>query len=519
LVGGVATYPISSLTVGNHPIRAIYSGDANFGGSSSGSVGQAVTQATSTTGLVSSLNPSTPGTSVTFTATVSGPGSTPTGTVQFKDAAANLGGPVSVNGSGVATLATSALTVASHPITAVYTGDANYTGSTSSVVTQVVNPAVSATVLGSSLNPSTFGQSVTLTATVTSGIGTPTGTVQFRDGVANVGAPVALNGSGVATLVTSTLSAGSHSMSAAYGGDATRAASTSNTLIQVVNPAATTTALGAHTPDPSPRGALVAATWTVGVVGPGAGTPGGTVTVSDGVDSCAAAVAAGGCSVALTTVGARTLTATYSGDANFGGSASAGTAHTVAPGASTTTITSDTPDPSVTGQSVTVTFTVTGAAGTPTGNVNVSDGGSVSCAATVAVGQCVLVFPTAGAKTLTAAYGGDLNYLSGLSTGVSHLVNAAATTTTLLTHTPDPSVAGAAVAVTWSVVPTAPGAGTPTGNVTVSDGVDSCTADATVGGCTIAALTTVGTRTLVATYAGSPNFAGSASPGVSHTVN
>ena len=67
---------------------------------------------------------------MTFTATVTGPGGTPTGTVQFKDGAANLGTPVTLV-AGVATLPTSALNVASHPITAVYSGDGSYSTSTS----------------------------------------------------------------------------------------------------------------------------------------------------------------------------------------------------------------------------------------------------------------------------------------------------------------------------------------------------------------------------------------------------
>jgi Bacterial Ig-like domain (group 3)/IPTL-CTERM motif len=90
------------------------------------------------TGLGSSLNPSTVGQSVTFTATVTG--SSPTGTVQFRDGASNLGSPVPLSGA-VATLSTSALSVATHAITAVYSGDANNAASTSPVVNQVVNAA------------------------------------------------------------------------------------------------------------------------------------------------------------------------------------------------------------------------------------------------------------------------------------------------------------------------------------------------------------------------------------------
>ena len=89
-----------------------------------------------TTALGSSLNPSQVGQSVTFTATVSG-GTSPTGTVEFFDGATSLG-TVALAGA-TATLTTSALTVGSHPITAVYSGDADDPGSTSPQVSQVVN--------------------------------------------------------------------------------------------------------------------------------------------------------------------------------------------------------------------------------------------------------------------------------------------------------------------------------------------------------------------------------------------
>ena len=184
-----------------------------------------------TTAVVSSLNPSTVGQSVTFTATVTG--ASPTGTVQFKDGVTNLGSPVTMSG-GVAALSTSALTQGSHAITGVYGGDANNATSTSPVVTQVVNAApagATTTALASSQNPSTLGQSVTFTATVSGA--SPTGSVQFFNGASSLGTG-AVSG-GVATLATSALSQGTHSITANYGGDANNAASTSPVLQQVVN--------------------------------------------------------------------------------------------------------------------------------------------------------------------------------------------------------------------------------------------------------------------------------------------
>jgi hypothetical protein len=100
------------------------------------------------------------------------------------------------------------------------------------------NPSATATALASSLNPSGVGQLVTLTATVTttSGSQTATGTVSFEDG-SSILATSALNGSGVATYATSNLTAGQHSVTAAYSGDANNASSTSVVLTQTVNTA------------------------------------------------------------------------------------------------------------------------------------------------------------------------------------------------------------------------------------------------------------------------------------------
>lgn len=87
----------------------------------------------------------------------------------------------------------------------------------------------------------------------------------------------------------------------------------------------------------------------------------------------------------------------------------------------TTTITGHSPDPSVVGEVVTADFTVTSTGGAPAGNVTVSDG-DVNCTATVATGNCLLTFTTAGTRTLTAAYVGDSNFNGSTSTGVSHTV-------------------------------------------------------------------------------------------------
>src|SRR5208283_3436582 len=100
---------------------------------------QAVNQDATTTTLSTSLSPLPRKQSVTFTATVASnaPGSgTPTGTITFYDGTSTLGPAVLVNGQ--ASICTSALSVGDHSITAVYSGDANFTTSTSAALTQTI---------------------------------------------------------------------------------------------------------------------------------------------------------------------------------------------------------------------------------------------------------------------------------------------------------------------------------------------------------------------------------------------
>src|SRR5205807_957603 len=200
---------------------------------------QTVNRVASSTSVASSNNPSIFGSAVTFTATVtSSATSIPTGTVTFQDGAATLG--TGMLSGGNATLATSALVGGVHSITAVYGGDANFAGSTSPILTQTIGKAASSTAVASSNNPSIIGTAVTLTASVTSPVtGTLTGTVTFQDGTSALGTGT-LSG-GAATFITSGLTAGTHSITAVYSGDANFAGGTSPVLMQTVNRVASST--------------------------------------------------------------------------------------------------------------------------------------------------------------------------------------------------------------------------------------------------------------------------------------
>jgi hypothetical protein len=156
------------------------------------------------------------------------------------------------------------------------------------------------------------------------------------------------------------------------------------------------------------------------------GTPEGTATVSDGVDGCTITITggSGSCTLALTTVGDRTLTATFQGNASFATS-SANEEHRVnpaPPAGTTTTITSDTPDPSEFGQTVTVGFTVFSAGGTPTGTVQISDGVGGGCTTDVSAGSCNYAPAGIGTRIITATYSGS-SVFSGSTDTEEHTVN------------------------------------------------------------------------------------------------
>ncbi len=237
-----ATCSTSSLAVGVHSIVAEYSGDANNLASASLPLSQVINASPlppTTTTLVSALNPSTVGASVTFTATVTG--NSPTGTVAFKDGITAIAGCSAqpVNGAGQAACTTSSLALGTHSITAGYSGDASNLPSVSAALSQVVNsgtiPSSSITVT-SSANPSRIWTGVTFTASVTGNA--PTGSVRFTsDGATIPGCTaVTLVGSGNTRTAacTTSLTLGVHTIVSIYSGDTNNAPATSTPLTQIV---------------------------------------------------------------------------------------------------------------------------------------------------------------------------------------------------------------------------------------------------------------------------------------------
>ncbi len=526
LVGGVAAFTTSSLSVGSHPVVAAYGGDANFNGSTSGTLSQVVNKANTSTSVTSSANPSVFGQSVTFTVTVaaSAPGAgTPTGSVTITiDGVPTV---VALSG-GAAGVSTSALAVGPHTVSAAYGGDGSFNASAGALPTQTVNKANSTTTVTASPNPSIISQTVTFTATVTAaapGAGNPSGTVTFTIDSVNV-ATVALSG-GSATYSTSSLVVGSHPVSVTYSGDGNFNAGTGS-VTQIVNKPPSATSVTA-TPNPSVFGQSVTFTATVTPV-LGGPTPTGLVTFTiDGATAGSAALSGGSASFSTSALsaGAHPVVVTYGGDVNFEGSTSATYTQTVNKANTTIAVTSA-PNASVFGQNVTFTATVTVSApgaGTPSGTVTFFDGATNIGAGTLNASGIATLSTSALAvgahPNITAQYAGDASFNGSTSGAYLHTVNKA-NSTTAVTSAPNPSVFGQSVTFTATVAASAPGTGSPSGTVTfVIDGVN--VVQSLSGGLAtyVTSTLSVGSHSISATYGGDGNFNGSAAGPINHNVN
>jgi len=513
---GIATLTLSTLAVGQHTLTAVYSGDAKDSASTSTGLLQTVQAATTSVALTSSSNPATAGLAVTFTAAVSGNGATPGGTVTFKDGSTVLGtGPL--NASGSASMITTTLSVGSHPVTAVYSGDANDATSTSAVVTEIVKLATTSTALAATPNPANQGTAVTLTATVIGNGVTPTGTVTFYDGASAIGTG-SLNAAGVATLSLTTLSVGTHTLTAVYGSDAFNSPSTSPAVSESILP--TTTSILTSNHNPAFAGGVL--TFTA-VVSGGSTVPTGLVSFRDGATllGTGAVNGAGVATFSLTTltIGQHNITAVYSGDASNGTDTSAVLVQIVQQATTQTVLTASAGSLTV-GAPLTLTANVTGTGGTPGGSVTFMDGATALGTGVLnASGIATLTTSTLapGQHTLTAVYTGDTNDLGSTSAAIQVTIQQA-TPAVVVSSSANPSLGGVTVTFTASF---SSAAGTPTGTVTWRDAATVLGTSAVGSSGTAtwpAANLAIGTHPITATYSGDTNNAAATSAVLAQVV-
>lgn len=493
-------------------------------------VGQALGLNGAIVTLTSSQNPSAYGQAVTLNVTVKqDPNSTqgtPTGTVTFSDTFQGTTNPLgttqTLNASGNASLQLTSLAVGTHVITANYSGDTYYSGSSSNPLSQVVQEQVTVVVANTGGgNPSAYGATVTFTATVSVSGGIPvSGAVSFYNGGNYLGSGT-LNGN-VATYSTATLPVGSNAITASYT-DSNNVTATSAVLSQVVEQN-TATALTSSV-NPVIHGTPV--TFTATVTATGTKAPTGTVAFYDGtVQIGTGTLAASGTTSAVATLqtsslaaGTHAITAAYSGDANDFTSTSAALSETVNVASSTTTVAASA-NPSIAGKALTLTATVTTNGGTAAGTVNFYNGTTLLGAGTLnGAGAATFTSSTlpVGNYSITANYAGDANDTGSTSAALALSVIQATTSVKLVTS-------GATVQVTAPVTFTATvsgNGGIPTGSVTFMDGANTL-GSVLANGSGVASYTTsslaVGTHNITAVYGGDANDAGSTSAGVTETV-
>jgi len=574
--GPVTSAAFTPVLAGTYRWIASYSGDANnlpVAGACNDANESVLAQAATTTTITAPLaGTSTINQSTAFTATVvTNPagGGVPTGTVTFTSNGANDVGcttPALVAGTGTCNIVFGA-TPGARVITATYNPtivapatQQNFLTSSDTEGHTVIKANSTVDITAQVNEPSVVNETVTFTVQVTgnpAGATLPTGDViiSATGGAASETCTATIvQATGIGTCQIQFLSQGTRPITATYQGDVNFNASAPDADTQQVDASGTTTTVSTN-PNPSVNGQAVTVNFTVTANQDGPTRPAGTVTVTssnagDNVTGCvarpltgstppAASSASGSCMITFASGGTRTLTATFTpSNTNFTGSA--GTVnHVVNPAAITVNIFSDNPDPSRSGESVTVVVdltTTTPGAGSPTGTVNVSfSGGGETCqittftttGANTSRGSCMVALTNIGQRTITATFVNNANFAAAASDTELHQVIATNTTTVINTDTPDPSVVGGAVAVTFTVAPVTPGAGAPTGTVTVSagGGAETCTdtlvaGDNGVGGCSITLLS-AGSRPLTATFVSdSTNFNGSAStPATPHQVD
>jgi subtilase family serine protease len=444
LTSGMATFiPAPDLLQpGANIITATYDGDTGFEPSTSAGTIVTVTKGSTTTVFTASSTTPAFGSSVTFTVAVTTNGipMVSTGFVQYWNDGQALG--ASIVGDppyGTTTFSVSTLPFGANPITVSFQGNADYTTSTSAVTIVNVGPPTTTTTLAASPSSPTFGNPVSLTATVlATGVAVPSGAVTFFNGGLSIGVGIVSNG--VATISLSSLPAGNNSITVNYGGTSTYAVSTSAALVVTVMPAPTTTTLNSSTSTVTFGGPVtLAATVSVGSSAASGGAVSflnggsiiGTSTVSDGIATL---------HLSSLAVGADSITASYGGTASYGASASSEVIVNVTPALTSTTLSSSTTTP-LFGSSVTLTATV-GVTGVPatSGVVTfLSNGFSVGTGVVNGFGVATLSLSTlpTGSDTIAATFGGTSNLAASASIAVMVTVSPDITTTILSTSAVD----------------------------------------------------------------------------------
>jgi len=416
VVNNTATFQISTLAIGTHPLTVYYSGDGNNympEGRPNPLEQVVLPPSTTTMSLSANPNPSPFGQTVNLIAQVSPPEAT--GNVRFQEGATVLG--ISALNRGVATLPVTNFSVGTHNISASYGGTFAFTpvSATASVVVGKTPTTLSLSASSATANP---GQQITFSVRVSNY--QATGTVTFKEAGVSLGTATLSNGTG--SFATGFQTSGNHTVTASYAGDTNFTGSDSNAVTVAVGLPTSTTTLSAA-PTTAEFGQSVVLTATVS---PSAAT--GSVTISDGVNSQSPTLSNGQAQATFSGLsqGTHTFTATYAGDNTYAGSVSGPVTVTISKGTSQITLTPS-PNPSTVCQTVTVVANVKGSFGTaaPTGTVTFTLDGAAGQPTALSGGTAQFSSSslTEGTHTISAGYSGDSNFQGSTSASVTLTVN------------------------------------------------------------------------------------------------
>ena len=483
LSSGLGSCSLRSMSAGPHTLKVAYAPDSGAFAPSTATATHPVERADTTTSGFATPGTSVWGQSVIYTAYVSAvaPGyGNPAGSVVFGDGTNSCTAVVS---DGAASCSLVPSRMGNYIVSANYLGDENTKPSGSSIPGTLLKAYTSSVMLPITPSSVVVGEPVTLNANVyvnEPGGGPASGIVSINNGRDGCGA--AVDSDGRATCVAQFKTVGWFSVHAFFGGDDHYYPSNSGVVALLVDYAHTTTMIVAHTPATSTIGEAVSFEFSTRASAPSTGVPTGSVTVGDGQQSCTGSLDAAGngsCAIAFASAGTHRVVATYGGVIfSYDGSSSPGIDHVVDALPTTLSIVSVSPSTTVTGQDYVVAVAVTSASGTPSGSVTIDDGQGSTCGPVVltnGAGSCSLPSTAAGGFVLTATYTPDSGAFASSSATAHHAVNRAATTLAIVGHAPERTTPAQPVMLTTALAVVSPGAGTPSGPVTVGDGMDSCT--------------------------------------------
>lgn len=522
---GQAIYQGKVPSSGTYSVTASYNGSSALSASVSAvSTIAATALETSTALAVSPTSGLAYGQNWTLTANVTSPsGNTVNGgTVNFTFGSWHKS--ARVNSSGVATYTGAVPSPGSQTLTAAYSGNSDFAGSSTSTPITVGAESTTTVLTVTPTSGLEAGAPWQMTAVVTSASGQPvtTGTVTFQlAGPHPTSWTRAVNQAGSATHSDQIPYVGTYTLTATYNGVTGYSSSSSSPQQEVVGTAALCSAI---TLTQSPSNNLIAGqpwvltafvTETKNKV-----IPTGTVTFNWDKTSATATIDSTGKAVyngTIPPIGVHTVTAHYPGASNLRRSTSNAISFNSIGTPTTTGLTVSPTGTLTTGQAITLTAAVSPTSGTtvPTGNVTITVGSKTSTVALDTTGKATLTTtaPVPGNYSFTAAYAGSATLAASTSPAVNVTVNGLASITTLSISPSTDVTSGQTWTLTATVAPQGSSSLVPDGSVTFKIGSKSTTIALDSTGKAVYPTTAPvpGTYTVSASYSGSASFSASAS--------